>query len=101
MKCPRCEADMVKGVASIHGTLGGFALIGLSHQHLWFGNERKEEDILLSNQEADAFRCGDCNITVIDGESYWDQASAKFGRKLGEKYAKWRNRKRTGQDGSE
>ncbi|MFK5924851.1 MAG: PF20097 family protein [Verrucomicrobiota bacterium] len=94
MKCPRCKNDMAKGEAAVHGTLGGFMLFGLSHQHLWFFKGHKDELVLPSNQEAAAYRCADCKLTVIDGESYQDQASTNFGRKLGTKYAKWKNRRR-------
>ncbi len=85
---------MVKGEAAVHGTLGSFMLVGVSLQHLWFYKGHRDELILPSNQAADADRCADCKLTVIDGESHQDQASSKFGRKLGTKYAKWKNRRR-------
>ncbi|MCF6314122.1 MAG: hypothetical protein L3J39_16865 [Verrucomicrobiales bacterium] len=85
---------MTKGEAAVHETLGGFMLVGVSLQHLWFYKDHRGELILPSNQAADAYRCADCKLTVIDGESHRDQASSKFGRKLGTKYAKWKNRRR-------
>lgn len=94
MKCPRCQTNMAKGEAAVRGTLGGFMLVGLSHQHLWFSKGHRDELVLPSDQDADAYRCADCKLTVIDGESHQDQASSKFGRKLGTKYAKWKNRHR-------
>jgi hypothetical protein len=37
MKCPYCGDEMVPGTPSVKGTLLGFFAIGLSCQHLPFG----------------------------------------------------------------
>ena len=55
------------GYASIHGTLGGFLLFGLSHQNLYFKSEsEKEIKILYSNDKTPSMRCENCEIVILN-----------------------------------
>lgn len=65
MNCPLCNAKMANGYASLHGTLRGFLLFGLSREHLWFQNGEKEELVLKSKAGSDAFRCNECGTLVL------------------------------------
>ena len=93
MKCPTCETEMESGYSKVHGTVGGFLMFGFSHQHLWFKGKGDKEMIVPSNDEVDAFRCKDCDVTVLKGESHTTQRYMNLGKSLGEKYGKWKHGK--------
>lgn len=83
---------MEKGEAEVHGTLGGFLLVGFSLQSLWFESVNTKKKILPSNSSADAYHCESCDITVIDGDTHLAQKYIDIGKTLGEKYAKWKHK---------
>jgi hypothetical protein len=67
--CPFCGATMQVGVASIHGTLLGFLVIGFSHQSLWFRPDgaRKEVEALVPRVDCPAQSCGRCGAVLLGG----------------------------------
>ena len=84
---------MEKGYTKVHGTVGGFLVFGMSHQNLYFKGDGDEEMIAPSNEAVDAYRCKDCNITLLEGESRMTQRYMSIGKSLGEKYGKWKHGK--------
>ena len=80
MKCPSCSSEMDRGKAYVRGTVLGFLVVGLSHQHCWFEADAKggkkiivrSGSGLFTRADAEAsnptaFRCGSCATTVILG----------------------------------
>ena len=69
LECYDCNGILKKGKASIHGTIGGFLIIGLSHENLYFkSDDEKEIKILGSGGTTPALRCEDCGIVILNKE---------------------------------
>lgn len=67
LECPYCKEKLKNGYVSIHGTLGGFLLFGLSHQNLYFKTEsEKEIKILNSNVTTPSMRCENCGVVILN-----------------------------------
>ena len=92
MNCPKCTQSMEDGVATVEGTVGGFLIAGMSCQHLFFKGD-KNKKVIPSNETVSAFRCHGCGITVVEDETHMSQAFETAGRKLGQKYKQWKNRR--------
>ena len=74
---------MEEGSATVQGTVIGFLLFGLSHQHLWFRNQDgKKRKIVASNEVVSAFQCCDCGLIVLKDITQLEEEAAKFGKKL-------------------
>lgn len=70
-ECPICGKDMEAGKVTLHGTLLGYLLFGLSYQHCWFkpaqGNPKGNVIVpWLSNRVA--CRCESCGFVGIKPE---------------------------------
>ena len=64
--CPVCKGAIERGSVSVHGTVGGFLMVGLSYQHFWFKSREGREDIVIaSGQATPGFRCGGCGFVGI------------------------------------
>ena len=48
MECPICKFEMESGHASVHGTLIGVLLFGMSREHLWFQGDQSKHRLLKS-----------------------------------------------------
>jgi hypothetical protein len=73
IRCPKCDNIMVGGKSKIHGTIGGFFVFGLSHQHLWFepsDGSYKEKIVLEPNRYTKSSFCNKCKIMVIETYDY-------------------------------
>jgi hypothetical protein len=70
MKCPYCDGEMVPGTASVKGTLLGFLVVGLSHQHLWFRrlDGGADELIIRSRANKAGHQCTQCRAVIIQGD---------------------------------
>jgi DNA-directed RNA polymerase subunit RPC12/RpoP len=69
LNCPYCNGKLKKGKASIHGTVGGFLLYGLSHENLYFKSESEMEiEVLGSNNTTPSMLCEDCGIVILNKE---------------------------------
>lgn len=69
LKCPYCNGKLKNGQASIHGTVGGFLVFGLSYENLYFKSEsEKEIKVLGSNNSTPSMRCEDCGIVILNKE---------------------------------
>ena len=70
MKCPYCGGEMVPGTALVKGTLLGFLVVGLSHQHLWFRqlDGGGDEKILRSTGKKAGHQCTQCGAVIIQGD---------------------------------
>ncbi len=67
LKCPYCDGNLKSGQASIHGTVGGLFLIGLSYQNLYFKPESgKEINVLGSNSSTPSMRCEKCGVVILN-----------------------------------
>ncbi len=56
---------MVAGTACVRGTVFGFLLVGLSHQHLWFRSGEAKNLVVESGEEHAAHRCAQCGAVTI------------------------------------
>jgi len=66
---------MERGHAVVRGTLGGFLLVGFSHQHLYFRSDapapktlfgaRSERLVCRSGTLTSAYQCGRCGTLLI------------------------------------
>jgi vacuolar-type H+-ATPase subunit F/Vma7 len=69
LKCPYCNGKLKNGQVSIHGTVGGFLLFGLSYENLYFKSESESEiKVLSSNNTTPSLRCEDCGIVILNKE---------------------------------
>ncbi len=70
MKCPYCGGEMVPGTALVRGTLLGFLVVGLSHQHLWFRqlDGGGDEKVIHSRGQKAGHRCTECRAVIIQGD---------------------------------
>jgi hypothetical protein len=67
--CPMCDGEIERGTVSVHGTVGGFLLVGMSYQHCFFkGDESEERVVLGSRYRKSAFRCKGCGFVGMFGE---------------------------------
>lgn len=65
-KCPLCQSELEQGFVSVHGTLLGYLLVGMSYQHCWFkGDESGDEVVLKSRERRQAFKCQACGFVGI------------------------------------
>ena len=48
MECPICKFEMESGHASVHGTLIGVLLFGMSREHLWFQGDQSKHLTVVS-----------------------------------------------------
>jgi hypothetical protein len=63
---------MVADTAYVRGTIWGFLLVGLSHQHLWFRSRQNKEIVVGSGEERAGDRCLQCGaVTVYPLTSQW------------------------------
>ena len=89
LNCPQCNNDMEEGSATVQGTVIGFLLFGLSHQHLWFRNQDGEKrKIVASNEVVSAFQCCDCGLIVLKDITQIEEEAAKFWKKLAKRSLK-------------
>jgi predicted RNA-binding Zn-ribbon protein involved in translation (DUF1610 family) len=65
MNCPECNAEMVKGVAQVRGTIIGFLVFGFSSQDLYFDRDNSSSMVLYSRQKKNAFQCPKCQGVYI------------------------------------
>lgn len=65
--CSLCGGQMVTGMARIHGTLRGWAWVGLSYQNLYFEADGSETEYLQLESQTPlaAWRCADCRALVL------------------------------------
>jgi hypothetical protein len=63
--CPGCTEPMEPGVASARGTVWGFLVFGMSHQHLWFSSGDEERTVIESGDSRQAHQCPKCRIVTI------------------------------------
>lgn len=73
IQCPNCNNIMRGGKVEIHGTVGGFFVFGLSHQHLWFepsDGSYKEKIVLESNGNSKASFCDKCKTIILETREY-------------------------------
>ena len=64
--CPVCKGAIERGSVSVHGTVGGFLMVGASYQHCWFKSREGREDIVIASGKATpGFRCGGCGFVGI------------------------------------
>lgn len=69
MECPKCKNELIQGKASVHGTPIGFLCVGFSWQHLWFSSSQTKEDVIIeSGDETDAYRCNACGLVIVDSK---------------------------------
>ena len=66
-RCPLCGTELEAGSVTVHGTLWGFLLVGLSYEHCWFQPASgAEETVVLSSKDSrDACRCLQCGFVAI------------------------------------
>jgi hypothetical protein len=64
---------MAAGTAYVRGTIWGFLLAGLSHQHLWFRSGQNKEIVVASGDKRAGHRCLQCGtVTVYPLTSQWN-----------------------------
>lgn len=58
---------MMPGEAYIGATVLGFLAVGFSYKHLWFQDKRgvPRQRILDNSSTASAYRCGECQTTLL------------------------------------
>jgi len=83
---------MDEGSAVVRGNPGGFFIFGFSHQNLEFRGSEKTKVVLPSNSRTRGYRCDICRLTLVEEETNTEKKAVSVGRKLGRKYAKWRQR---------
>jgi hypothetical protein len=65
-RCPYCDSLMILGQAKLHTTFGGFLLVGLSWDHLFFEEDNREEiRILKAKSQKEAYFCRNCEGLFI------------------------------------
>jgi hypothetical protein len=72
LTCPVCAGVMHPGIVSVHGTLIGFMVVGMSHEHCWFEpkGDIEEHIVIPSGCAKDGWRCLRCGFVGIGaGES--------------------------------
>ena len=69
MNCPDCGGEMLPGAVRVRGTIGGFALVGLSWQHLWWTDTEEwssaRQRLLTSGDSCAAHRCVSCGMIAF------------------------------------
>ena len=65
--CPKCRKRMAVGYAKVHGKLLDSAIVGWSHQYLWFYDELTDSghEVLACLDAARAYHCYKCGLTLI------------------------------------
>lgn len=81
---------MEQGSVMVEGNFGGFLFFGLSHQNLEFTGEDGAKVVLPSNSRSSGYRCEACRLTLVEEETDIDRKAASLGKKLGVKYASWK-----------
>ena len=76
MECPICKFEMERGHASVHGTLIGVLLFGMSREHLWFQGDQSKHRLLKSKNGLAASHCSECGTLVMpDPDTLIDNAT--------------------------
>jgi len=66
--CRRCGGRLQRGYAQIHGTFGGFLMVGLSYTHLFFSPDSDppmESVVLFWKERHVAFKCLGCGAFIV------------------------------------
>src|SRR6218665_3299921 len=81
--CFACGGEFEIGKLSVHGTMLGALLVGMSYQHCWFRPTQGTEDIVInSGGYRAAYRCKECGFIGIPPKS--ERKSPTVARTLGE-----------------